>query len=322
MTLAQQILIASVIFCLLILIVLGIQKKGYLKHKVFGVLVVLASFCFLLCGLFYGYTEFNSFKKRAQQYTKDDHNIVDKFDVVENKEAELDVLEFFHSYQSTLNGYERFLLDISLNTDAYSYQSSIREKLIQQFESEEYTQNYWNKVFHTVFKKEKDTETYSKVNYEAMYIIPSDDIITEDNQDYGDLSNPQNFNYFEAESNRIYLERKVKNFDRSTENIETLWKHNKAFIYTFFSKNKYDKLCKQSVNDLITVYDTIVAKPQYTAFYAQYDVSDEEFLSFPSKEFTSKYEYSWPFSFWDRRFTESNSEQVYSILKEIQQHYN
>ncbi len=317
MTFTLQILIASAIFCVLVLIVLGIQKIGYLKHKAVSILLLVASTCFLMISLLYVYGEFSAYKKRVQRYAKEENNIVETSDDVATTKTELVVFEYFQKYRNILNGYEYFLMDMSFDTQHSSYQNSIKNKIIEQFENQEYSQNYWDKVFGIVFKQENNAETYSKSNYDAMFIIPKDNL----EGDYGDLSNTENYNHFEALCNRMYIAHKIKDFDRSAMNIETLWKHNKAFIYTFFSKTKYDQLCKQVVDDLLIVHDSIVAQPQYKTFYEQYDVSDEEFLSFPSKKFTSKYNYSWPFSFWDRRFTESNDEQVYTILTEIQEHY-
>ena len=325
MTFALQILIASIIFCVMILLVLGIQKKGYLKHKAFGVLMLMASVLFLCGALFYGYIEFTTYKKRAQRYTKQDNNIVEELADASVNEAELQAFKYFHNYRNALNGYEYFLINMSQNSDQEqaSYLYTLQNKIVEQFKSEEYSQDYWNKVFAIVFQQKDSSALYLKSNYEVLYIIPADHEYRELENDYGDLNDAKNYSYFETLCNLLYIEGKIKDFNsRSAERMETLWQYNKAFIYTFFSKTKYDQLCKQVVDDLITVHDRIIAQPNYKTFYEQYDVSDKEFLDFPSKEFTSTYKFSWPFSFWDRRFNENNSEQVYSILKEIQEHYS
>ena len=325
MTFAFQILISSAIFCVLILVVLGIQKKGFLKHKAVTILLLTVTSLFFCASLFFCYSEFTAYEARKKQYAQDDKNALDVMDNIVSNQGELDAYKYFKSYRSSLNGYEFFLIDMIRNShqEQVSYIYNLHDKIVEQFESEEYNQEYWDKVFSIVFQQEDSTKTYLKSNYEVTSIIPPDDVYTELNGDYGDLNHAENFSYFERLCNLIYIEGEIKNSEnRSAARIETLWQYNKAFIYTFFSKSKYDQLCKQLVNDLITVHDRIVAQPDYKAFYEAYDVSDGVFLDFPSKKFTSSFQFSWPFSFWDRRFSEHNSEQVYNILKELQNHYN
>ena len=324
MTFAFQILISSAIFCVLVLVVLGIQKKGFLKHKAVTILLVIVTSLFFCASLFFCYSEFTAYEVRKQQYAQGEKGALDIKGNSSSKKEELDAYQYFKTYQNSLKGYEFFLINMGRNGHQHvSYIYDLRDKIIEQFESEEYSQEYWNKVFSIAFQQEDSTKTYLKSNYEVTSIIPPDDIYTELDGDFGDLNDAENFSYFERLCNLIYIEDEIKNPEnRSAARIETLWQYNKAFIYTFFSKSKYDQLCKQLVNDLITVHDRIVAQPNYKAFYEAYDVSDDVFLDFPSKKFTSSFQFSWPFSFWDRRFSENNSEQVYNILKELQDHYS
>ncbi len=324
MTFSLQLLMASGIFCMLILLVLGIQKKGYLNYKIVRFFMLVAASLFLCATLWYAYTEFTSYNARVQRYNQEDKLTVQKETTATYSTQEVDTYAYFQTYRNTLSGYAYFLIDMSRNSDQEqsSYIYTLYHKIVEQFSSEAYTQNYWNKVFAVVFQQDDSTKTYKKSNYELMYVIPPDGVYRDLNEDYGDLNDPKNLNYFERICKLMYIEGELKNHEyRTPEHIASLWQNNKAFFYTFFSKTNYDQLCKQVVDDLITVYDRIVAQPNYKTFYEQYDVTDDVFLDFPSKKFTSSYKFSWPFSFWDRRFSEQNSEQVYRILKEMQDHY-
>ena len=53
MTFEFQILITSAIFCVLILVVLGIQKKGFLKHKAVTILLLIVTSLFFCASLFF-----------------------------------------------------------------------------------------------------------------------------------------------------------------------------------------------------------------------------------------------------------------------------
>lgn len=80
-------------------------------------------------------------------------------------------------------------------------------------------------------------------------------------------------------------------------------------------------MCKQVVDDLITIKTKVNEQPDYKEFCTKYSISNPEFKTFPSSAFVKSYKYSWPFSFWDRRFEEKNDEVIFEILKEIQNHY-
>lgn len=147
--------------------------------------------------------------------------------------------------------------------------------------------------------------------------IPSEDDYVNEN-----IEGENDVDIIEYVSNTEYWQREVLEINRSSENIETLWNDNKVFFYTFTSKSKYEKLCKKKViSDLIEVNSEITKEPNYKEFYKKYNVSDSIFHTFPSKQYVKKYKYSWPFSFWDRRFTEKNDEVILKILKEIKNHY-
>ncbi|MBR9853928.1 MAG: hypothetical protein GYB37_05030 [Algicola sp.] len=317
MTLALKIVIASAIFCVLALVFVAMLKKKIVTITLF----VLTGF-FLLAATFYAYIEYSAYQKRVERYANRGSDMVVELDEKPQSELELSTLKYFQEYRNSLNGYEVFLLEIGMNhMDQDSYQNTIRDQIMANLENEEYGETYWNTVFNIAFEYDGNIKKYHRPNYNALYVIPADYEYSNLEGDYGDLNVPENYAYFERMCQLLYMSQKAKLFDRSAENITNLWKQNKSYIYTFFSKSKYDELCKQVVDDLIEIHDTIIATPNYDKFYKMYDVSDDAFLEFPSLEYTSSFEYSWPFSFWDRRFTENNASEVYAILNEIQNHY-
>lgn len=317
MTFAQTLFSASVIFCLLILALLALSKKRF-----FTVALLVIAGIFLATASFYAYTEYSAYTKRKERYAIQEMHVYELSNKDPSASKELIAFKHFQEYRNALHGYEIFLLDVGLNSmDHVSYQNTVRDEIIAGLESQEYGEAYWNTVLNITFEYDKNTKEFRRPNYESMYVVPSVYEYHNLEENYDDLGDAENYAFFERMSQLVYIGQKIKSYDRSAESINSLWNHNKSYIYTFFSKRKYDKLCKQVVNDLVEVHDSITATPNYAEFYAEYDISEDGFLDFPSQEYTRSFEYSWPFSFWDRRFTESNAVEVYTILKEIQNHY-
>ncbi len=63
MTFTLQILIASSVFCIVIITLLIIQKIGYLKHKIFTVLMLFASMLFLVAATTLFYCEYSVYTR-------------------------------------------------------------------------------------------------------------------------------------------------------------------------------------------------------------------------------------------------------------------
>ena len=317
MTFSLQILMVSTIFCVLVLVLLTILKK----KAVTITLLVLTGFFFAAVSL-YCYTEYFAYQKREKSYAEQPNNLSGEQTINKELDRDYDIYLHFQEYRNALNGYEMFLMDIGQRySDVVSYQNTLRDEIMNIMANNEYGKTYWNTIFDIVFHYDKNTNSHKTTGYSAMYSIPIEYKYLDLEENFGDLDNPDNYSFFEKVSQKAYLEKKIKSFDRSPENIDNLWVLNKSYIYTYFSKNRYDKLCKNVVDDLIVVHDALVAMPNYKEFYEKYDVSDDEFLNFPSWEYTSSFKYTWPFSFWDRRFSENNASQVYAILKEVQDHY-
>lgn len=317
MTLVQIIFSASVIFCLLILLLLTLSKR-----KSITVTLVVVAGLFLAAASFYAFSEYSVYQNRKERYAIQEMGVLEVPDENGSMEEELNAFKHFQEYRNVLQGYEAFLLDMGRNAmNDISYKNTIRDEIMASLESQEYGETYWNTVLNVTFDYDRNIKAFHRSNYASLYVVPTVYEYHDFDENYGDLNDVENYSFFERMSQLMYIGQKLKSVDRSAEHISNLWNHNKSYIYTFFSKKKYDKLCKQVVDDLIDVYDTITATPNYWEFYDMYDVSDDVFLNFPSLEYTSSFKYSWPFSFWDRRFIENNASEVYGILKEVQNHY-
>lgn len=317
MTFSLQILVVSIVFCVLALTLLVV-----LKEKAVTITLLVLSGLFITASSFYCFTEYSAYQKRMERHYQRTSDLRSKQTVSEESGREYDTYRRFKEYKNALSGYEMFLTEIGQRyLDIVSYQNTLRNEIMYIMANNEYGETYWNTVFDIVFRFDKNTTNHKMAGYSAMYFIPIEYKYHDFDEDFGDLDDPDNYAFFEKVSQTAYLEKKIKTFDRSSENIDNLWALNKSYIYTYFTKSRYDKLCKNVVDDLIEVHDSVVVMPNYKEFYEKYDVSDDAFYYFPSVEFTRSFSYTWPFSFWDRRFSENNAPQVYAILKEVQDHY-
>jgi len=334
MTLALRILIASSIFCVVIITILLLQKKGFLKHLFFTVSMLVFSMLFLVCAsafFRYEYSGYQGLYKWDERPSKINQKLNDyKFN-----NLEIDVLEEFSNSKNTLIGYGKFLEESAqtYNPEEHPYNSLLIEYFISNFEKNEYNLEYWQEVdtiINSIYTGEnpyyniKNTDPYYPITIVPSYYELNNAFQSQNT--YQEFSKIEDIEY---QGKVLYLQRKIKNFDRSSESIEELWKRNKVFIYTIISKSTYSSISKM-VDDLITIYDRIIQEPNYKEFYLKHNIytdteyhdsyDNEVFLSFPTKEFV-QYHRSWGFGFWDRRIEEENDKTVYKILKEIQAHY-
>lgn len=320
MTLALQVLITSSIFSVIIITLLLVQKRGYLKYKIFTVLMLFSSMLFLIASSAFFHYEFSGYQGLIKRYGKTT-NTNKKLDEYRFNDLEIDVIEEFSQAKNTLIGYCKFLEESAqtYNPDDFSYENLLKEKYISQLESKENSLEYWEDIEHTI-KDAYGNVTFYSWNKFPIGIIPSDEY-----QEV-EIEKGTEDKHIEFFSKLSYIERKIKTIDRSSESIKNLWSSNKVFIYTILTKAKYNKIAK-TVNDLIAVHEIISQEPYYKEFYANHNLwTDEgyyndEFLNFPSNEIVSSYDNNWLFSFWDRRFAETNDKVVLKILKEIQTHY-
>ncbi|WP_268036804.1 hypothetical protein [Algoriphagus sp. PAP.12] len=317
MNFSLQLLLVAALFTVLIILVMAFSNQKILVRT-----FLILSLLFLAGSAFLLFTEYTAFQKREVRNGAIeimDWQDLPEYEIIKN---ELTAFRHFQEFRNALNGYEMFLLDVALQrNDPKSYPITLRDEFIAQLQNQEYEPAYWKKIFAIAFDFEPKVEEFERANYSAVFSIPFGFQDQEEEEDFEDLTNPENYSNFERESQLIYIALKAQSFDRTPEGVSNFWDQNKVYFYTFFSNARYEKLCKELIDDLILVYEEIVHTPLHKKFYTKYDVSDEEFMDFPSKKFTRKFEYSWPFSFWDRRFREQNEKETIRILKEIQNHY-
>jgi hypothetical protein len=285
------------------------RKKGTL-------IILIFSMGFFLLASFVLYNEYVAYHKRVERYVGNSVKNTSNTASFNFNKDEINILESFREQRNVLLGYEVFLKESAINYDpsSFSYANLLKEKFITQLENTKYSQAYWKTLFDSFFNDFSSGEKVPLDTYSAIMRIPSK-YIEEDMEGEEDIEIIENI------SNKEYWQREVIELDRSEENIETIWNKNKVFFYTLTSKSKYEKLFKKVISDLIEVNSKITQEPNYREFYKRYNVTDSVFHTFPSIQYVRKYQYSWPFSFWDRRFTEKNDEAVLKILKEIKNHY-
>lgn len=107
--------------------------------------------------------------------------------------------------------------------------------------------------------------------------------------------------------------------DRSASRITKLWSENKSGLLKLLTLSQYNRILKREVDSLIKFHDL----PQYQEFMTvmqeQNPVPDTETL----EKAGNITDWTWyrELSFWHRRVHEKNDDAVYSIFKELQEHY-
>tara|TARA_R110000765_G_scaffold407186_1_gene504393 strand:+ start:1098 stop:2156 length:1059 start_codon:yes stop_codon:yes gene_type:complete len=308
---------ASLLSFLGLISVYYFQKIGYLKNRFINFLTLLFSIAFLAGASFLLFASYNTYNKRLQ--TIEAKSVIEIFsynDATFSSEESQTYINLKES-RNILLGYETFFKQTAQNYDPsnYSYANVLKSELIDQLANKAGTQTYWDDILNNLYVFDTISNTYKRGGYEIMYVFGNDMYPNED------LANTADMDLIFKTSVSEYWQSKLLVADRTPESLTAFWKDNKAFMYTFFSKSQYDRLCKQVIDDLISIKEKINEQPNYQEFYENYDISDSEFLTFPDRDFVKSYRYSWPFSFWDRRFHEGNDTVIFEILNEIQRHY-
>jgi len=278
-------------------------------------IIVICSIIFFLGASFVLYHEYISYKERVKRYVNvNPINIENTNSNFTNTEVE--ALESYREQRNILLGYEEFLKRsaINYNPSNFSYNNLLKQNLIIQLDNMKFSQPYWDAIITSFYTDISSGEDTPLNNYDAIMRIPISYV-------NNDIEGIEDIKLIEKISTQEYWMGQVLELDRTSQNIESTWKRNKSFFYTFMSKSKYDKLCKKVITDLVEIHDKITQEPNHKEFYKNYNVNDSIFHTFPTIEYVKFFKYSWPFSFWDRRFEEKNDEVVYKILKEIKNHY-
>lgn len=283
------------------------KKKGI-------IVILILSIGLFLSTSFVLFNEYTAYNKRVERYVNDSPKIISNS--VDLTDDDIISLENFREQRNILLGYEAFLNESAINYDpsSFSYANLLKEKFITQLENSKYSQTYWNTLFDSFFNDFSSGKKTPLDSYSAIFRIPIE-YVNENLEDEDDIQ------VIENSSNKEYWQNEIYDLYRSSENIETIWNDNKVFFYTIITKSKYERLFKKVISDLIEVNSKISQEPNYKEFYKKYNVSDSIFHTFPSAQYVKKHKYSWPFSFWDRRFAEKNDEVILKILKEIKNHY-
>jgi len=284
--------------------------------KIGKYILFICSIAFFSGASFVLYHEYISYNERVKRYTKDVRENIENDDSYALSNTDIDVLENYREQRNILLGNVNFLKESAINyhPENFSYAHILSENISIQLEDTKFTQPYWNTLltsFYTDISSEKDIPIKG---YDAIMRIPETYINT-------DLEGIEDTQIIKKITTENYWKNQIIELDRSSQNLEKKWLQNKPFFYTFMTKSKYDKLCKNVIDDLIDIHDSITKTPNHKEFYKTYNVQDSIFHTFPSAKFVSSYKYSWPFSFWDRRFSEKNDEIVYKIIKEVKNHY-
>jgi hypothetical protein len=314
----EILIISSVVSIIGLFLVYFIQKKGYLNYAFVHFVLLAFSILFLLGSSFLLYTSYKTYSKRLAELetVEIDDNLL--FNTLTFDEEEASVYIDLKENSHILLGYETYLKQSAQEYDPskYSYANVLKEELINKLSEKEGTQQYWDDILNEVYAYDSSSNFQKGKNYNIMWAISN-----EDNYPNTDLGKTTDVALIKKTSINDYFKRKLQEINRDANHIKTYWRENKAFLFTFFSKSKYDDYCKTIVDDLIAVKERVNEQPNYKIFYERYNISDPEFLDFPDKKFVKSFKYSWPFSFWDRRYEENNDDIVFSILKEIQNHY-
>ncbi len=178
MTLVNNTFIAYSIFCAVVVALLTIQKKGYLRYKIFTILTLLASILFFMfIGLvchhhYYNYTsliyDYDTMKKRYKKELKPP-----KFN-----EEEIRILESFHNKKTHLTSSITFLLESAqnYNLDDYSYEHLHKEDIIAEFPAKEYSLDYWqdiSTILNSIYTKQNPYNIKENTAYYPITIVPS-----------------------------------------------------------------------------------------------------------------------------------------------------
>ena len=294
------------------------QRKGFLNYKLIHFVLLVFSTVFLFGASFLLFHSFDTYIRRLVEIKTVD---TDENKIIKNISFGKDEAKIYldlKENRNTLLGYESFLRETAINYDPseYSYANVIKAEIMNQFSNKKTTQFYWDEILNSVYTFDSIKHYRSRINYDIMWAFNF-----EENYRGIDLGEITDLELIQRTSIHEYWNKEIFNTNRDPKYIASFWTENKAYIYTFFSKSKYDDYCKQVVSDLIDIKTKVNQQPNYKEFYENYDVSDAIFLSFPDTTFVDSYNQSWPFSFWDRRYEENNDEVIYSILKEIQNHY-
>lgn len=141
-----------------------------------------------------------------------------------------------------------------------------------------------------------------------------------------------------SEATGFFWSNYFQNFDRSSDNISSMFDEHKSIVYATINKEMYHSLDFDTyVNTLIEVYDQLVLD-HYNDHFSNLANDEPEYLSYDDfdalvvpdivdewyrydDEYYMENDVFWLYSFWYRRYKEENIDATYKILKELQAQY-
>ncbi|MCT4664951.1 MAG: hypothetical protein N4A45_06925 [Flavobacteriales bacterium] len=335
MTFEKQILVVFSVLCMTIILFLLYRKRKSSEYQFIALQMLLTSVIWLTIALAFLGSKYFSYVDLVDRVDRErsTENIPKKCKFTE---SEFDIIEELFRAKKNLIGYSAFIEESALSFDPedFSFEESFLENDILKFENKEYSLEYWKEVdsiVNSIYTGNNPYYLERSNSYFPITIVPSSDDSKNAFVSQNDIVF-HNLEDYEYKSKIKYIQRKIRNFDRSASSITELWETNRGYIYAVVSKSKYNLVAKM-IDDLIVIYDRIIQEPNYREFYqahniyidsvgSQHTYNNIVFLSYPTYEFVDSFDSYWGFGFWDRRFTEKNDQAVYKILKEIQKHYN
>jgi len=108
--------------------------------------------------------------------------------------------------------------------------------------------------------------------------------------------------------------------DRSGKRVKTLWNENKVEFLKMFSAEKYNAFLKSDVDSYIEFHDSSEYKDLMSKLKKKNPRPDT--ITIGKAGDISGWSHYKEMAFWYRRIYEKNDERVYSILKELKEHYS
>lgn len=108
--------------------------------------------------------------------------------------------------------------------------------------------------------------------------------------------------------------------DRSGKRVKNLWNENKVELLKIFPAEKYNAFLKSDVDSYIEFHDSSEYKDMMTKLKKKNPRPDTTTIR-KAGDISGWSRYK-EMAFWHRRIYEKNDEAVYSILKELKEHYS
>lgn len=210
------------------------------------------------------------------------------------------------SIDNASDGYKYYYEDIQLNQKQYTEVNECMQFYLKN-ESFENANNCQENIVDAIVKDHGELGFIKSIAGD-MLNYSKDGVVLE----YNYLRN-----LILSSKRKTYLKEKLVlafvNRYRDPIELQTTYNNYKAHFYNYISKAVYDKVYKAYINSFINSYDEIHEKEDVEAFYKD--------IYFKAERLNKQSEY-WHYTFWKRRELEKTDRIIYTILNEINAHYN